>query len=578
MIAGVVPIRALPSARVMFDYDIPPDLKVQPGQLVRIPFLRSLTQGVVWDIRARSDAPRRRPIASVVSPTPVVTDWQRRVFQAIRDQTFVSYGSLLRSSLPSWTTRQPPPLLAQAFPTESTQPTNALLWYRDRSEAVKRLRSWWHNTTGFRLILEPTIEDGHRLATVLGVRSPIVSGELSAVQYRQLYQQVLSGQVQAVIGTAAALGLPFPVPPLVALDQEEHPGYKLQLRHPRFDARAVLDRLQRLDIVLTSSPTVGYYHRHHPSPPLPRGNRLVTRLDQPHPQPWLTSEVVDLIDQAISNKHRSLIITPHRGFGRLIRCEDCGLVPLCPVCQHLTVLQPTDRRLRCPHCGQVTAVPTSCSRCRGTSWRVVGLGVRQLLEHLPSQWLTAAIGEQQRRDQVLISDYRAWQTLPEPTGIQIIVLVQADALLSFPDFTSEERAWHFLARLAAWAPTTAIVAQTFQAESAFWQRWRRGDDRTWYAYELEQRQKLRLPPYGDHWLIRYAGSSVNPVWPQLIDRVKRLAPDLNLTTISGRRERGPGAQRLLISSADRPIAEQLDALELFPTPWQVETVVDNWIN
>ena len=66
-----------------YDYGVPPDLAVQPGDFVEVPLGRRLVRGVVWDGAADAtlNAARLRPLAARVAapPLPAVTrrfiDW-----------------------------------------------------------------------------------------------------------------------------------------------------------------------------------------------------------------------------------------------------------------------------------------------------------------------------------------------------------------------------------------------------------------------------------------------------------------------------------------------------------------------
>ncbi len=570
-IAAVALLRKLPSGRASFDYQIPDDLHLEPGHLVEVPFLRQSVRGVVWDLRQTSPVAGLRPISRLLHPLPIVTAWQRTTAQAIHDQTWASWGHILSGAIPLYPRRT---ITVTAPPHMERQPVSfppRTQWYRSRPQAENEIMNWLLHTAGPRLVLTPTIEDVERLtARALEQHLPVraIHRHLGQVAYRQIYEEVRQGTCQIILGTASALLLPFPVEPLIFLDQEEHPSHKSSQQHPRYDLRYIVMSSHRLAAVSTPAPSLWWFNRLQPTPPPPVHGRLLASLDQPSQQFWVSAQFEQVLEDATHEEQKVAVIVPRRGYASVVRCRQCGLSLTCPVCHHPSSLtgRPPEP-VRCQFCQHVSAVPSTCPRCGSVEWNFSGLGPERMAEMLGP-----------RLPQALIGTYQLYRQL---TGhsVRTIIVAHGDALLNVPDFSSEERAWQYLARLQASNPTSQVMVQTFHPEHDFWQRWRNSDDESWYRAEVQIRHRLHLPPVTDQWLARIPGPNDGRTVERMVQHLQGTFGGKILVSIlppvSGRTTSG---QRLLLSSPDQPLQSLLNGPELFPTPWQVETVVTSWLD
>ena len=57
-----------------FSYEIPDELTVRPGQLVRVPFGARTLQGIVFSLSAHPQVPETKPIADLVFEEPLLDD------------------------------------------------------------------------------------------------------------------------------------------------------------------------------------------------------------------------------------------------------------------------------------------------------------------------------------------------------------------------------------------------------------------------------------------------------------------------------------------------------------------------
>ncbi|NIA68279.1 primosomal protein N' [Pelagibius litoralis] len=101
-----------------YDYLIPPDMAVEPGAVVAVPFGKRELSAVVWEILPDEGRPgpggesalpleRLRPVLEVL-PVPPLTEVARRFLRWVADYTLASPGAVLRMALSAPAALQPP--------------------------------------------------------------------------------------------------------------------------------------------------------------------------------------------------------------------------------------------------------------------------------------------------------------------------------------------------------------------------------------------------------------------------------------------------------------------------------------
>lgn len=592
MIAQIVPLRRFPSDHQWFDYAIPDGLELKLGQLVEVPFLRTRVRGIVWGLSPTSQVRRLKPIDRLIRPEVVMSVWQRQVCDAMAQQSCVSLGHVLDSIIPAYPNR--PTTEKKIMSTQPASevnpiraPTGLTWWYRQRSTAIRWLAGWLQESDSrSRIVLVPTREDGEQLLDALGAeaKTVFVHSLLNKTAYTKIYEAVRLGQLTRIIGTARAVTLPYAQAPQILIDQEEHSAHKQTEQQPRTDIRRVLEEIS-VDVRITSpAPSVRWWHHHHPlAPPPATGGRRLANLQQVKRAAWLTTEFEAWIDQAIAKHGQLLVIAPQRGYASGVSCRDCFYTVACQSCQQrLRLFRQTSQRVVCQLCGREQSLPATCPRCHGTRWTIHGWGVEHIAEGIRQLWpaVTVTIGQSNPSDHGLhVDTYRGYRLARQFKNLLGLVVVSGDGLLNYPDFSVAERSWQYLARLQAAVATTPLLIQTFSPDIDFWQRWRHGDDQTWYTEELKARQEHHLPPWADQWIARYPGPQAEAEMKKKITTIEELKL-AGVTVVALPTPIRPGrasSERLLLSSTGRPLSRSISCAELFPYPWQLDTSVASWL-
>lgn len=89
--------------RRLFTYEVSEEMRLRPGQRVRVPLRREVVLGMVVRLHGETPAFRTRPVHSVVDDEPVVTDDLMELANWIHRFYFCSMGQILQTMLPSGT-------------------------------------------------------------------------------------------------------------------------------------------------------------------------------------------------------------------------------------------------------------------------------------------------------------------------------------------------------------------------------------------------------------------------------------------------------------------------------------------
>lgn len=198
-----------------------------------------------------------------------------------------------------------------------------------------------------------------------------------------------------------------------------------------------------------------------------------------------------------------------------------------------------------------------------------------------TRWTHAVVEADVREAQpatAVIGTYHLYRQL-DVKNLAGVVICHGDAMLNLPDFSAEERAWQYLARVHAAIPDQPLLVQTFHPEHDFWQRWSAGDDAAWYQSERDVRRRMHVPPATEQWIARLPAGSRPDVFATTLNNLKSsYGAEVELSVLPPNRQHRGSSSRILLSARDRPIGEVIDGQRVFPTPWQVETVVNSWLD
>lgn len=366
-------------------------------------------------------------------------------------------------------------------------------------------------------------------------QAAILHGQLPARVRRQAWLDIRSGAARVVIGTRSAVFAPFAELGLIIVDEEQESSFK-NLAAPFYHARDVAikrGQLANVPVVLGSAtPSLESWHNAHtlphyqllelpqrvPGAELPRA-RVVTPSDlEGERQAVLSAEMVAALQARLEAGEQAVLLQNRRGYAPVLSCERCRLTLRCPRCGFHVVLHRVTDEVRCHHCGWRGPVPATCSDSTcGGAWQLVGPGIQRVEEELRRRWPAArvlrldadtmrrpadyrtALGAFERGEaDFLIGTQMVAKGLDFPR-VTLVGVLDADALLSQPDFRAAERTFQLLlqtiGRAGRAGGAAEALVQATQPDQPVLACAARLDYPSFAAEELELRKALADPPF-----------------------------------------------------------------------------------
>ncbi|MBQ6396398.1 primosomal protein N', partial [Candidatus Saccharibacteria bacterium] len=232
---------------------------------------------------------------------------------------------------------------------------------------------------------------------------------------------------------------------------------------------------------------------------------------------YFSAPLLKTLEDNLKNHYQTLIYHNRRGSAPLTLCESCGWQALCPNCFLPLILHSDSFSLLCHTCGFSEKIPASCPNCHSPSILHKGFGTKLLETELNKLFTQARIirfdadnkkGEtlDSRFDEVKRGDFDiiiGTQTVSRGLDLPLLAsigVVQADAGLSLPDFSAEERTFELLTQVIGRVgrghlPSASVIIQTYQPASPVINFAISADYPGFYDYMIKKRHHSFLPPF-----------------------------------------------------------------------------------
>lgn len=232
----------------------------------------------------------------------------------------------------------------------------------------------------------------------------------------------------------------------------------------------------------------------------------------------------------LQRREQSILLVNRRGYSNFVMCRACSWVARCPTCAVAFVHHkgagadnqdlfsgPAGYRLLCHHCGKDEPVPPTCGRCGKGPLRFSGVGTQKVVEELgrrlPGARLLRMDSDSTKGEKATESG--VWGAFRDGKAdvlvgtklvakgyhfprVTLVGVVDADTMLSMPDFRAAERTVQMLVQAAGRAGRAdkagEVILQTCQPTHYAIQSVARGDYAGYAREELGLRRDLRYPP------------------------------------------------------------------------------------
>ncbi|MBR2864386.1 primosomal protein N' [Candidatus Saccharibacteria bacterium] len=339
---------------------------------------------------------------------------------------------------------------------------------------------------------------------------------------------------QIIIGPRSALLLPIQHPGLIIIDEAHESSY-FQENAPRYSALRLgsfIAQTEKIPCIYgTATPLITDYYlakTHQAVVPLMEKAKTTAIAPEFHiidlcnplnfsKNRYFSNQLLENIEKNLSEHHQTLIFHNRRGSANLTICDHCGWQALCPNCYLPLTLHADQYELICHTCGIRQKVPSSCPECKGIGIHHKGFGTKLLEAELKKLFPDAKIArfdaDNTKNDtldakftEVKNGDYDiivGTQTIAKGLDLPLLAsvgIVQADAGLSLPDYSSEERTFHLLTQVIGRVgrghlDVADVFVQTYQPNHPIVQAALKSDYDAFYHHALQSRRRGHFPPF-----------------------------------------------------------------------------------
>ncbi len=389
----------------------------------------------------------------------------------------------------------------------------------------------------------------NRLKKYFGDRIGVYHSRYGDNERVEVWQQVRdfahskSQRRQIIIGSRSAIFLPYSDIGLIIVDEEHDSSFKQVDPAPRYNARdaAVVLASQHNARIVFGSATPSYESYYNAS----QGRYALVEISERYggiemPEIILSdmrvekrrkttqadfgSTLIETVKTALEQKKQAILFQNRRGFSPRIECEDCHYVPQCINCDVSLIYHKQQNVLRCHYCGYTASLPTECPQCHSTNIKMHGFGTEKIEEDLQLLLPDARVARldldttrsrneyqsilerfQDRETDILVGTQMVTKGL-DFDSVKVVGILNADNMLSFPDFRAHERSFQLMSQVAGRSGRKGergkVVIQTYEPAHPVLQDVLRNNYKGLYEKQMAIRRQFSYPPYYRLVLIR----------------------------------------------------------------------------
>ena len=337
-----------------------------------------------------------------------------------------------------------------------------------------------------------------------------------------------------ILGARSAVLLPLHNLGLVIVDEEHEPSFKQEDPSPRYHGRNTAIMLASIygakTLLGSATPALESY-----SNAVSGKYGLVTLTERykgirmpeikivdtyelrrkKYMQGLFSPQLIDSIRNALENKRQVILFHNRRGYAGTVECPDCGWVQKCDCCDVSLTFHKSMNTATCHYCGRNYRVPAVCPECSGNRLRNFGFGTEKIeeevaqlfpgvrtarldLDSAKSGYESILEDFQEGRTDILIGTQMVSKGL-DFDKVSVVGILQADSMLSYPDFRSTERGFQLMAQVAGRAGRKdvpgEVIIQTRQPNEPVMKLVRNNDYVAFYQSQMEERHDFGYPPF-----------------------------------------------------------------------------------
>jgi len=402
----------------------------------------------------------------------------------------------------------------------------------------------------------------NRLRKYFGNQVGVYHSRYSENERVEIWNNVLNNKLnemkfQIILGPRSALYLPFNNLGLVIVDEEHDYSYKQFDPAPRYNARdaaVYLAGLHKANVILGSAtPSVdSYFNTKSGKYSLVELNKrygdiqlpeiLVADVKKETRQKTMKSHfsslLIDHVSEALEKKEQVILFQNRRGFSLRLECDTCNWMPECKNCDVTLIYHKHNNQLKCHYCGYSRRVPERCDSCGSTHIRMRGFGTEKVEDELAILYPDARIRRmdldttrskhsyqsiisdfEERRVDILVGTQMVTKGL-DFDNVSVVGILNADNMLSYPDFRAYERSFQLMAQVSGRAGRKKkrgkVIIQSYNPYHSAIRDVIDHDYQSMYSSQILERRNFKYPPF-----YRLINLSLKHKDPRLLNEASR---------------------------------------------------------
>ena len=359
----------------------------------------------------------------------------------------------------------------------------------------------------------------------------ILHSKLTDAEKRKEWTYIRTGEKKIVIGARSAIFAPVQNLKYIIIDEEHENTYK-QDSNPRYHTKNVAIKRALIEgdvkvIFGSATPSFESYYQSEKN-----DIELVELKERFNNAKMPTYEIVDLnntpenfseellkeMSGVLGRKEQVILILNRKAFANLLKCKDCGHIPVCPNCSISLSYYKYENKLKCNYCGYEKYFNGKCDACGSEKVMQIGTGTEKIEEEIKSYFPESRTV---RVDSETVKTKKDYEDIYNDfknhkydimLGTQIIAkgfhfpdvtlvgIINSDIILNFPDFRAGEKTFQLLTQSSGRAGRGSkdgkVIIQTFNEENEVIQNTVTGNYEGYYRKEMELRKILNYPPFG----------------------------------------------------------------------------------
>ncbi len=370
----------------------------------------------------------------------------------------------------------------------------------------------------------------------------LIHSKISDGEKYDTYNRIIDDQYNIIIGARSALFAPIKNIGLIVVDEEHSETYK-QDKSPFYDAKncSVLRAKFNDAIILLASatPTLESFFnvknekykllKLTKRPTKSKLPRIILREFQEKKYELFIPSTISDINAKIKKGEQVIIFYNRRGYASFLKCSSCNYIETCPHCSVSLTYHFDSKILKCHYCGYSRQAPTYCSNCNNKNIYFRGFGTQKVEEEMIKYFGKNSVI---RIDHDTVSKKRSYEELMKKfinkeasiligtqmiskgldfPNVTLVVILNADMEINFPDFRADERAFSLLTQVAGRAGrgelNGEVIIQTYDTENELLQMALQNKFASFVKKEFALRKNLNYPPFTKIGLISLKNNS-----------------------------------------------------------------------